>query len=64
MRAQVAERRAKIREQPSGSDDGSDDIFSLLMKANETEEKEKLQLNDAELVGNKFICHVLSSDSS
>jgi hypothetical protein len=49
--SQVTERRSRIREQYENAEKGGrSDIFSLLVKANEMEEKERLRLSDDELV--------------
>jgi hypothetical protein len=53
--SRVAERRSKIRERSENPDErGRSDIFSLLVKANEMEEKERLRLSDDELVSSFF----------
>jgi cytochrome P450 len=52
MDKQVAERREEIRAELASDDrkSGKKDVFSMLVKANEMEEKEKVRLDDNELV--------------
>ena len=53
MRSQVAERKAEITSGYSSITERGNDIFTMLVKANEDEGK--YQLNDQELIGNVFI---------
>lgn len=56
MEKQVAERREEIRAELADGNpkQGKKDVFSMLVKANEMEGKEKLQLDDGELVSSLF----------
>ena len=53
MRSQVAERKADITSGSSSPTKGGNDIFTMLVRANEDEGK--FQLNDQELIGDVFI---------
>lgn len=54
MHAQVDQRKVEVRTQLAMNEEGSDDIFSLLVRANEvnalSDQSRKLTLNDEELV--------------
>ncbi|KDR80361.1 hypothetical protein GALMADRAFT_242750 [Galerina marginata CBS 339.88] len=58
MQSQVAERKAEIHSQTPGdgtrSDEGRQDAFTMLVKANE-DEGGKFKLDDQELIGNVFV---------
>ncbi|KAI0916136.1 hypothetical protein AcW1_010008 [Taiwanofungus camphoratus] len=59
MHAQVDQRKVEVRTQLAMNEEGSDDIFSLLVRANEvnalSDQSRKLTLNDEELIGNVFL---------
>jgi hypothetical protein len=57
MDEQVAERREEIRAELASNDrkSGKKDVFSMLVKANEMEDKAKLRLDDSELVSFFFL---------
>jgi cytochrome P450 len=57
MRKRIAERRDTLRNQSGayGGDDGFDDVLSMLVQANETEGK--LRLDDEEMVSTAIACY-------
>jgi len=53
MHSQVAERKAEITSGSSSATERGNDIFTMLIRANEDEGK--FQPNDQELIGNVFV---------
>ncbi|PFH49865.1 hypothetical protein AMATHDRAFT_4487 [Amanita thiersii Skay4041] len=54
MESSVAEKKGAVRERAEKTDQGSSDVFTLLVEANE-EEAGKFKLSDSELIGNVFL---------
>ena len=54
MHSQVAERKAEIASGSSSVTEGRNDVFTMLVKANE-DEGGKFQLDEQELIGNMYI---------
>jgi cytochrome P450 len=63
MRSQVAERKAEIVSRSSSIAEKRDDVFTLLVRANE-DEHTKFQLDDQEVIGNVFVMLIAGHETT